>query len=77
MADRDDFAELVGNEESAFDHMEYSVCLLASARNVTKCSSFYFNGRIRYGLKNERIEERFLVTIKAKHWNTGFAFEYF
>jgi hypothetical protein len=37
---------------------------LVSARNVTKCSTFYFNGRIRYGTKNERLEERFLVKKK-------------
>ncbi|CAF1333578.1 unnamed protein product [Adineta steineri] len=34
--------------------------LIGSARNVTKCSSFYFNGRIRYGTKGEKVEERFL-----------------
>ncbi|CAF4915409.1 unnamed protein product, partial [Rotaria sp. Silwood1] len=34
--------------------------LVASARNVTKCPSFYFHGRIRYGTKGEKVEERFL-----------------
>ncbi|CAF3836161.1 unnamed protein product [Rotaria sordida] len=34
--------------------------LVGSARNVTKCSSFYFYGRIRYGTKGEKVEERFL-----------------
>ncbi|CAF1023065.1 unnamed protein product, partial [Adineta steineri] len=34
--------------------------LIGSARNMTKCSSFYFNGRIRYGTKGEKVEERFL-----------------
>ncbi|CAF0872120.1 unnamed protein product [Adineta steineri] len=34
--------------------------LVGNARNVTKCSSFYFNGRIRYGTKGEKVEERLL-----------------
>jgi hypothetical protein len=38
--------------------------ILASARNVTKCPTFYFNGRIRYGTKGEKVEERFLVKKK-------------
>ena len=67
MADRDDFAELVGNRTTTKNSFvisrRLSFSFLASARTVTKCSSFYFNGRIRYGMKNERIEERFLVTI--------------
>jgi hypothetical protein len=41
--------------------------ILGSARNVTKCSSFYFNGRIRYGTRNEKIEERFLVKKKINN----------
>ncbi|CAF2605251.1 unnamed protein product [Rotaria sp. Silwood2] len=34
--------------------------LIGSARSVIKCSSFYFNGRIRYGTKGEKVEERLL-----------------
>ncbi|CAF0852401.1 unnamed protein product [Adineta ricciae] len=34
--------------------------LIGSARNVTKRSLFYFNGRIRYGTKGEKVEERLL-----------------
>ncbi|CAF5060481.1 unnamed protein product, partial [Rotaria magnacalcarata] len=33
---------------------------LGSARTVIKCPSFYFNGRIRYGTKGEKVEERLL-----------------
>ncbi|CAF0976859.1 unnamed protein product [Rotaria sordida] len=34
--------------------------LIGSARSIIKCSSFYFNGRIRYGTKGEKVEERLL-----------------
>jgi len=34
--------------------------LIGSARSVIKTSSFYFNGRIRYGTKGEKLEERLL-----------------
>ncbi|CAF5214891.1 unnamed protein product, partial [Rotaria magnacalcarata] len=34
--------------------------LIGSARTVIKCPSFYFNGRIRYGTKGEKVEERLL-----------------
>ncbi|CAF5079120.1 unnamed protein product, partial [Rotaria magnacalcarata] len=44
MNDRDDFAELIGMTE----------------QTVIKCPSFYFNGRIRYGTKGEKVEERLL-----------------
>ncbi|CAM4889502.1 unnamed protein product [Rotaria socialis] len=40
--------------------------LVASARNVTKCPSFYFHGRIRYGTKGEKVEDRFLCTEAAR-----------
>ena len=66
MSDRDDFAELVGKTTPAdlfvLDAVDRSVLFAGNARNVTKCSSFYFNGRIRYGTKGEKVEERLLVT---------------
>ncbi|CAF2649231.1 unnamed protein product [Rotaria sp. Silwood2] len=34
--------------------------LVGSARYVTKSPTFYFYGRIRYGTKGEKVEERFL-----------------
>ncbi|CAF1992841.1 unnamed protein product [Rotaria magnacalcarata] len=40
--------------------------LVASARNVTKCPSFYFHGRIRYGTKGEKVEDRFLCMDVAR-----------
>jgi hypothetical protein len=61
MSDRDDFAELVGKKYYFNFSLLLSYAILGSARNVTKCSSFYFNGRIRYGTKGEKVEERFLV----------------
>jgi len=42
--------------------------VLGSARSVTKCSSFHFNGRIRYGTKGEKVEERLLVNKKKKFY---------
>ncbi len=68
MSDREDFAELVGkyNHKIIFFLLTFKNFILVSARNVTKCSTFYFNGRIRYGTKNERIEERFLVRKKKE-----------
>ena len=41
--------------------MFVSYLVLGSARTVIKCSSFLFNGRIRYGTKGEKVEERLLV----------------
>ncbi|CAF0821938.1 unnamed protein product [Adineta ricciae] len=40
--------------------------LVGSARSVTKCSSFHFNGRIRYGTKGEKVEERLLCMDTVK-----------
>lgn len=63
MNDRDDFAELLGK----FVWSWLKACrkkwffFLASARTVVKSSSLHFNGRIRYGTKGERVEERLLV----------------
>ena len=69
MSDREDFAELVGKYYHKISTLEIcSIHVLVSARNVTKCPTFYFNGRIRYGTKNERLEERFLV----RYWLISF-----
>jgi hypothetical protein len=79
MNDRDDFAELVGrlNELFIFYYYEYVLDLLGSARNVIKSSSLYFNGRIRYGTKGEKVEERLLVKQEEKTINIIFIFCYF
>jgi hypothetical protein len=70
MNDRDDFAELVGKEKSIIYFViffsEHIFDLLGSVRNVIKCSSLYFNGRIRYGTKGEKVEERLLVIKKTQ-----------
>jgi hypothetical protein len=39
----------------------YVLDVLGSARNVIKGTSLYFNGRIRYGTKGEKVDERLLV----------------
>ena len=65
MNDRDDFAELIGKfNRSRMERWKRNVgrdLFLGSARAVLKSSSLYFNGRIRYGTKGERVEERLLV----------------
>jgi len=35
-----------------------------SAKNARKSSGFLFTGRIRYGIKNDKLEERLLVNRK-------------
>ena len=63
MNDRDDFSELVGKFEQSktkskltFDYLD-----LGSAKTVLKSSALHFTGRIRYGTKGEKVEERLLV----------------
>jgi hypothetical protein len=46
--------------------------LLGSARNIIKCSSLYFTGRIRYGTKGEKVDERLLVKEKKKTYKIFF-----
>ena len=41
--------------------------MVGSARNATKSSLLYFNGRIRYGTKGDKVEERFLVMNERKN----------
>ncbi len=49
--------------------------VLGSARSVTKCSAFHFNGRIRYGTKGEKVEERLLVNKKKMfYYFIGFVY---
>ncbi|UJR27563.1 hypothetical protein I4U23_008845 [Adineta vaga] len=53
------------NHEIMSDRDDFAE-LVGSARSVTKCSSFYFNGRIRYGTKGEKVEERLLCMDAVK-----------
>ena len=75
MSDRDDFAELIGMNEAPWIsslHILTFALLVGSARNVIKGSSFYFNGRIRYGTKGEKVEERLLVSRQSAAFWPGF-----
>ena len=58
-----------------FSHALAFVFLVGSARNVIKSPSFYFNGRIRYGTKGEKVEERLLVnSTNVVYWPRSLPF---